>query len=46
MRAERETRVTLSGDVSGEYIVTGEREDGSLIVKPDTRWRRSIAGSA
>jgi hypothetical protein len=36
MSAERAARVTLSGDLSGEYVVVEQREDGSVVVKPDT----------
>ena len=28
--------VTLSSDVSGEYVVAEKRDDGSLVVAPDT----------
>jgi hypothetical protein len=28
--------VTLSGDISGEYVIIEKHEDGSLLVKPDT----------
>ena len=28
--------MTLSGDVSGEYVVVERRDDGSLVVAPDT----------
>jgi len=28
--------VKLTGDVSGEYVVVEKRDDGSLVVKPDT----------
>ena len=36
MSAERAARVTLSGDLSGEYVVVEQRADGSVVVKPDT----------
>jgi hypothetical protein len=36
MSAQRATRVTLSGDLSGEYVVVEQRDDGSVVVKPDT----------
>jgi hypothetical protein len=29
-------RVTLSGDVSGHYVIVEKRSDGSLVVAPDT----------
>jgi hypothetical protein len=28
--------VTLAGDKSGEYIITEERPDGTLVLEPDT----------
>lgn len=28
--------VTLTGDLSGDYVVTEERPDGSLVIAPDT----------
>lgn len=28
--------ITLSGDRSGEYVIVEERDDGSLVVAPDT----------
>jgi hypothetical protein len=36
MAVERATHVTVEGDVSGEYIVVEKREDGSLLLQPDT----------
>lgn len=36
MSAQRQNRVTLSGDVSGDFVVVEKRDDGSLVVKPDT----------
>ena len=36
MSAERAARVTLSGDRSGVFVVVEERDDGSLVVAPDT----------
>ena len=36
MSAQRATHVTLSGDLSGDYIVVEQRDDGSFVVKPDT----------
>lgn len=35
MDSRRPLRVTLSGDVSGAYVVVEQRSDGSLIVMPD-----------
>jgi hypothetical protein len=37
MSSERLRRVTLTGDVSGKYVVLEERSDGSLVVAPDRR---------
>jgi hypothetical protein len=36
MSTERAPHVTLSGDLSGDYVVVEQRDDGSLVVKPDT----------
>jgi hypothetical protein len=36
MDAKRPLRVTLTGEVSGDYIVLEKRSDGSLVVAPDT----------
>jgi len=36
-------RVTLSGDVSGEYVVVEKRDDGSLVVAPDTSVEATLA---
>jgi hypothetical protein len=36
MAVERATHVTLSGDLSGDYVVLEKRDDGSLVVAPDT----------
>jgi len=36
MAVERAARVTLSGDRTGDYIVLEERQDGSLVVAPET----------
>ena len=30
------THVTLSGDLTGDYLVVDQREDGSLVIEPDT----------
>ena len=35
MESERELRVTLAGDRSGNYVIVEEREDGLLILAPD-----------
>jgi len=35
--------VTLSGDVSGEYVVVEKRDDGSLVVAPDTSVQATLA---
>ena len=34
--SERELRVRLAGDRSGDYVIVEEREDGSIIFAPDT----------
>jgi len=36
VKSERELRVTLAGDRSGDYVIVDEREDGLLILAPDT----------
>lgn len=36
-------RVTLTGDVSGAYVVVEQRSDGSLLVAPDTSSRSRAA---
>jgi hypothetical protein len=36
MTVQRAAHVTLSGDLSGEYVVVEKRDDGSLVVSPDT----------
>jgi hypothetical protein len=35
MDSQRPLRVTLTGDVSGAYVVMEQRSDGSLVVAPD-----------
>jgi hypothetical protein len=35
--------VTLTGDVSGDYVVLERRPDGSLVVAPDTSKRSAAA---
>ena len=44
MDSRRPLRVTLSGDVSGAYVVVEQRSDGSLVVVPDAA-KRSAAAS-
>ena len=41
MDSSRPLRVTLTGDVSGAYVVVEQRSDGSLVVAPDVS-RRSV----
>ena len=36
MSAERAAHVKLSGDRSGDYVVVDERDDGSIVLAPDT----------
>lgn len=36
MAVRRASHVTVEGDISGEYIVVEKREDGSLVLQPDT----------
>lgn len=36
MAVQRASHVTLSGDLSGDYVVVEKRDDGSLVVAPDT----------
>ena len=36
VESERDLRVTLAGDRSGDYVIIDEREDGFLILAPDT----------
>ena len=36
MAVQRASHVTVAGDVSGEYIIVEKRDDGSLLLKPDT----------
>ena len=35
MDSQRPLRVTLTGDVSGAYVVVEQRSDGSLVLAPD-----------
>lgn len=37
MAVQRAVHVTLSGDRTGDYLVVEERQDGSLVVAPETR---------
>lgn len=39
MDSARRRRVTLSGELSGNYVVVEERSDGSLVLTPDTSKR-------
>jgi hypothetical protein len=43
MESERSLRVTLSGDLAGNYVVVEKRPDGSLVVAPDTSRRSGAA---
>jgi hypothetical protein len=44
MAAEEQlVHVTLSGDMSGEYVVTDESPDGELTLVPDTSWKAILA---
>jgi len=36
MAVQRTSHVTVEGDVSGEYIIVEKRDDGFLLLKPDT----------
>jgi hypothetical protein len=36
MAGQRASHVTLNGDVSGDYVVVEKRDDGSLVLRPDT----------
>lgn len=36
MAEQRASHVTLNGDLSGDYIIVERREDGSLVLQPDT----------
>jgi hypothetical protein len=44
MEPGRRARVTLHGDVAGDYVIVEERPDGSLVLAPDTANRS--AGNA
>lgn len=41
METPRPRRVSLTGDVSGNYLVVEQRSDGSLLLAPDTSKRSS-----
>jgi hypothetical protein len=43
MDSQRPLRVTLTGDVSGEYVVVEQRSDGTLVVAPDRSKRPRAA---
>jgi hypothetical protein len=43
MDSRRPLRVTLTGDVSGAYVVAEQRSDGSLLVVPDASERSAAA---
>lgn len=36
VESQRELHVTLAGRLSGDYVIVDEREDGSLVLAPDT----------
>jgi hypothetical protein len=36
MAVERAPHVTVEGDISGDYSIVKERDDGSLVLRPDT----------
>lgn len=44
MDSQRRRRVSLTGDVAGDYVVVEERGDGSLVLEPDSS--RRPAGAA
>jgi hypothetical protein len=44
MDFERRRHVTLTGDLSGDYVVVEERADGSLVVAPDQSRRSKLSG--
>lgn len=44
MELRRPRRVTLSGELSGNYVVVEERPDGSVVVAPDPTRRSEAAG--
>jgi hypothetical protein len=39
MEQSRQPRVTLTGDVAGDYVILEKRPDGTLVVAPDTSKR-------
>lgn len=36
-------RVTLSGDLSGDYVVEDQRPDGRVVLRPDLSVRAMLA---
>jgi hypothetical protein len=46
MAGERPSRVNLSGDREGAYVIVEERPDGSLVIIPDRDARRQATRSA
>jgi hypothetical protein len=36
MAVQRASHVTLDGGMSGDYVIVEKREDGSLVLQPDT----------
>lgn len=36
MAVQRTSHVTLNGDMSGDYVIVEKRDDGSLVLEPDT----------
>jgi hypothetical protein len=37
------THVTLSGDLSGDYVVEDRRPDGRLVLRPDSSVKAMLA---
>ena len=35
---EQPAHVTLSGDISGKYVVRDRRPDRELVIAPETEW--------
>ncbi len=35
--------VTLSGDISGAYVVCDQRPNGGLVIAPETEWQAMLA---
>lgn len=42
MAVQRANHVTVEGDVSGEYVIVERREDGSLVLEPDTSMEATL----